>query len=350
MLVVTISAPELPEPVDLELPGDVCVERLLPGLIAALQLPPGSYRLVHRSRLLAPEQTLGDAQVLMGDSLALLAECQDDPPVSELAGAAEPVRLTDLVAPRATSLPPDRTGKTIAIWSGPAGGTGRTTLALALALLLAGRVGEAVLLALAEPALSAYLRLPRTPNASAFFETGGLRAAVQRVSWERKGAEIAALAVILGPARPGEGVAEAERVVELVAAARAAYPLVLLDLPALTPGGNPWCLGPLAQATDLLQVARPTTVGVAATVEALAALRDLGGDVQAHLVLVRWGEGELTRPDFVRAVRELWGNCPAVAAEVPFLPSLPAALERGEMPREVEYIRALEGVMAAIGT
>jgi chemotaxis response regulator CheB len=59
-------------------------------------------------------------------------------------------------------------GKVVAFWSATAGGTGRTTLALALSVVAAQRGVDVLLLALSEPAVSAYLRLPRVPNIMAF--------------------------------------------------------------------------------------------------------------------------------------------------------------------------------------
>jgi hypothetical protein len=79
-VVITLRTPDIGGAIDLELPGDVEVQQLLPGLLRALQLPKtnqtGSqiiYRLIRerRRRSLRPAETLLDAGVNTGDYLAL---------------------------------------------------------------------------------------------------------------------------------------------------------------------------------------------------------------------------------------------------------------------------------------
>ncbi len=216
----------------------------------------------------------------------------------------------------------------MALWSGPAGGVGKTTLALLLSAYAAERGIAPLLVALAEPAVSAYLTLPRMPNVTAFFETGDLGRAVQTVGWEGG----PTLRVILGPARPSDGAVTREQVTALVKAAAVEEDVTVVDLPALPPGGNVWSLEPLTRATDLVLVALPTVTGVAAVVESLATLRDIGAPGRVHLVLSHRSGGGVSRREFVNGVRSLWGSCPEVAAEVPYVPSLAAALDRGELP------------------
>ncbi|HEY77200.1 MAG TPA: ParA family protein [Thermoflexia bacterium] len=226
-------------------------------------------------------------------------------------------------------------GRVVALWSGPAGGVGKTTLALLLVGYAAERRVRAdgcplLLLALAEPSVSARLALPRVPNVTAFFETEDLARAVQTVGWEAG----PTLPVVLGPARPREGAVERERVAALVEAAASAYPVVVADLPALPPGGNVWSLEPLLHARAVVLVAAPSAAGVAAVVESLATLRDIGASAGVHLVINRRVASGLPLREFVEGVRSLWGECPPVAAEVPYSPEL-AALDRGEWPEGV---------------
>ncbi|HEC36273.1 MAG TPA: hypothetical protein ENI39_07050 [Anaerolineae bacterium] len=243
-----------------------------------------------------------------------------------------------------TNAPPMGEGRVVAFWSGPAGGTGRTTLALALAAYAAERGVDTTLLALSEPALSAYLYLPRVPNATVFFETGGLAAAEQVVAWEGEEGLRVSLRVILGPARPQKGVVERERIGALVEACRASHETVVMDLPPLVPGGNVWALEPLLRATDVALVVAPTTAGVAAAVEGLATLRDLQTANRVHLVLNHRSPGGLPARDFTAAVSRLWGSCPEPVVVAFYLPHLATALDRGELPEE----EALEEAVAEL--
>lgn len=242
--------------------------------------------------------------------------------------------------------PPARRGRLVALWSGPAGGTGRTALALALAAHAVGQGVETCLLALSEPSVSAYLGLARVPNVNGFFETGDLARAVQAVGWEGN-----FLRVILGPARPRHGKAQQAQVAALVEAAAATYPLVLMDLPSLVPGGDLWSAQPLKQATDVLLVLTPTSAGVVAAVEALATLQDLEAPGRRLLVLNRRSPGKPRAQAFLEEVRALWGDCPPLAAEVPYVPGL-AMLDHGELPDAPalqEAVTVLAEVAAGIG-
>jgi hypothetical protein len=137
---------------------------------------------------------------------------------------------------------------------------------------------------------------------------------------------------------------ERRRIGGLVEAAEAAHPLVVIDLPPLTPGENAWSLKPLALATDVVLVAVPTAAGVAAIVEALAVLRDLRSIAPVHLALNQRAPGGLSAPAFTTAVSALWGSCPQAAAEVPFLPDLDKSLDQGELPEGEGLSRAVESL------
>jgi Mrp family chromosome partitioning ATPase len=236
--------------------------------------------------------------------------------------------------------PPTASGKrVVALWSGPAGGTGRTTLALALAMLGAERGLDVGLLALSEPAVSAYLKLPRSPNVTAFLCEGRAISAVeQRVTWQIPDGGPAQLHVLLGPARPRDGVVDAGTVGAAVQAARSAHDLVVLDLPPLTPGGNAWSLAPLKQATDVVLVCPPTAAGVVAVVEALVTLRDVGVAGTISLAMNRRSPGApVSSSDFRAGVENLWGHVPAIAADLRFCAGLPRSTEAGA-PMDAEGI------------
>jgi MinD-like ATPase involved in chromosome partitioning or flagellar assembly len=343
-VVVTLECPLLGEDMDLKLPGDVETGRLLPRLVEALGLLPGPYHLSFHERPLAEDETLFAAGVFTGTVLHLhpgpasTRKAQVRPERATLvehAPAPPPtagVGLADLLPSQAT---PTRSseGKAIGLWSGPAGGTGRTTLALGLSTWAVERGGDVLLAALSEPAISAYLRLGRVPNLTTYYECEELQTALQNVGWDGPDGPCR-LPVLLGPARPGEPALQETRAAAVLAAARALHALVLLDLPALVAGGSPWALQILPLLDHLVLVAAPTTAGVAAVVEALATLRDVGGagHVRAHLVIVRRAPGGLSAHDVTAGVAGMWGSCPPLAAEIPFMPQLVDLLNRGELP------------------
>ncbi|MBN1965387.1 MAG: hypothetical protein JW910_12130, partial [Anaerolineae bacterium] len=245
----------------------------------------------------------------------------------------------------------------VALWSGPAGGTGRTTLALALAMLAAERGLDVGLLALAEPALSAYLKLPRTPNVMAFLDEGKvLTAARQTAVWQvpdSPSATEARLHIHLGPPKPALAKkVEDTQVKALVEAAHAAYDLVVIDLPALTPGPySPW-LASMGQATDIALVCPPTSAGVVAMIEALGTLEDLGVGGTIHLVMNHRAQGAPVSDKAVLAgVKNLWGDAPPVASSVPFCLDLPKAMEAGaplEATGITEPLTTLAGTVAGV--
>lgn len=79
-VIITMHMPDFGEAIDLELPGDVELQRFLPGLLRGLQLPTTDqtgrriiYQLIRelRRRPLRPAETLLDAGIHTGDFLAL---------------------------------------------------------------------------------------------------------------------------------------------------------------------------------------------------------------------------------------------------------------------------------------
>ncbi|MEA3338345.1 MAG: EsaB/YukD family protein [Chloroflexota bacterium] len=81
-LIITLHPPGPGGPLDLELPGDVMLQNLLPELTRALQLPlagsagqPVAYQLVHQAwqRTLRETDTLASAGVITGNTLSLVS-------------------------------------------------------------------------------------------------------------------------------------------------------------------------------------------------------------------------------------------------------------------------------------
>jgi hypothetical protein len=224
-------------------------------------------------------------------------------------------------------------------------------LSLATGILAAERGQEVVLLALAEPAVSAYLHMPRVPNVTDFFEAGSLKSAEQKVGW---GSMAVGLRVILGPARPRDGIVVQEQMDAFLATVRATYAFCLCDLPVLSPGRSVWVSEPLRQATDVVLVMTPTIAGVSATVEALATLHDVRANTcsevdRVYIILNRRLAGGLAAQDFVDGVTGLWGKCPALVAELDASPNVSSALERGGLPDAVlgtsSFSRALRSLI-----
>lgn len=86
-VVITLRTPDVGGAIDLELPGDVEVQHLLPGLLRALQLPTTDqsgrriiYQLLRerRRRPLRPTESLLDAGINTGDHLNLQSSATSD--------------------------------------------------------------------------------------------------------------------------------------------------------------------------------------------------------------------------------------------------------------------------------
>jgi MinD-like ATPase involved in chromosome partitioning or flagellar assembly len=244
-----------------------------------------------------------------------------------------PASFPSTPEPAKVSPPPPGGSRVIAFWSGPAGGTGCTTLALAFSALAASRDASAILLALSEPAVSTYLHLDRVPNINSFFTANDrkLQAASQRIGWGAQAAPVG-MHVILGPARPCDGEISAEQLSAVIEAARGAYSFTAVDMPSLTPGGTVWSVLPLKHATDIVLVMAPTVTGISATVEALVILRDVAAPGRVHVALnQRFPSGAFAPRDFRAGVEAVWGSCPDVT-KVGFVDGLPGSMNEGEIP------------------
>lgn len=259
---------------------------------------------------------------------APVAPAPSSPPVASPASFAPAPQSMGPIPP-----PPPGGGRVIAFWSGPAGGTGCTTLALAFSALAASRDVSTILLALSEPAVSTYLHLSRVPNINSFFTAKGrkLQASCQRIGWGAHAAPVG-MHVVLGPARPCDGRVTLDQLSTVLEAACGAYSFTVVDTPSLTPGGTVWSIAPLRHATDIVLVMAPTVTGIAATVEALATLRDVPAPGRVHIALnQRFPNGAFAPRDFRAGVEAIWGSCPDVT-KVGFVDGLPGSMNEGEIP------------------
>jgi MinD-like ATPase involved in chromosome partitioning or flagellar assembly len=247
--------------------------------------------------------------------------------------SAVPASLPPTPLSTGAPLPSLDGSRVVAFWPGPSGGTGCTTLALAFSALTASRGTETILLAFSEPAVSTYLHLSREPNIRAYFTVREqkLQSAVQRIEWRASGSR-AGMQVMLGPVRPRDGVIAPEQLSLVIEAACAAYPFVVVDVPSLPPGGNPWAMVPLQHATDIILVMAPILPGISATIEALVTLEELSAAGRTHLVLnQRFPSGALGARDFQAGVEAVWRSCPDVT-RVGFVQALPGSMNTGEIP------------------
>ncbi len=343
-IAVTVQSPALPTPVDLALPGDVEVGRLLPILVQTLKLEVQRYSLRHRSRTLDETETLCEARVLNGDTIALLP-ASDGPQESErrflpsMGGTAswdDPLQVYLISRPKEQTITPYGVpSNVVSIWSGPAGGTGRTTLALSLAALAAReRQEDWVLAALSEPAVSAYLCLSRYPNVMRFLAGGKLKDAIQyaRVTDADQPERSLRLRILLGPPQPSKAPADREGLAALIETLRSTFPLVLFDLPPLVPGWNPWSIDPLVQTDNLVLLIPPTVAGVSAALEAMVVVERLALAASLHLVISRRSPGGMSRSQVSDAIRRIWGRAPDILADIPHMHTLPALFDEGGIP------------------
>ncbi len=250
-------------------------------------------------------------------------------------------------AHRGTTLSP----RSVVFWSGPAGGTGRTTLALVSAIQAVEWGADAALLALSEPSVSAMLPVSRVPNALTFLEgQQPIQSVEQSITWQAVDGSQAALPVILGPPRPQDGATvDGEQVSALAAAVRKAHRLVLIDLPALVPGENVWTRTLLQKVTDIVLVIPPIAPGTAAAVEALVTLEELQAAARVYLVINRRMPDGLSAQHLVDGVKSIWGNCPEVTTEVPYLSQLPGLSNQGALP-DSETLTAAIGPLVEAAT
>jgi MinD-like ATPase involved in chromosome partitioning or flagellar assembly len=215
------------------------------------------------------------------------------------------------------------------------GGSGRSTIAEALAYELAVRMNVRSLLMSFDlpPAVGPHFRLRYVPNAMEYFARpgDGFAASIQ----SREGLDI-----LLAPENSIDyqkaaeysigHKSEPQSIYSLVMASwTRSYAAVLLDLPA---GEQPWCLQGLAAANTAVIVARSTLADLTATRHTLILLLErLVGELRIpreaiYLVLNQVNEkGMLSPSSFHTELAAGYGWAPPVAAVIPYLPAISQA-------------------------
>jgi Flp pilus assembly CpaE family ATPase len=218
------------------------------------------------------------------------------------------------------------------------GGTGRSTIAEALAYELSVRMNVRSLLMSFDlpPAVGPHFKLRFVPNAMEYFARpgDGFAASIQN----REGLDI-----VLAPensidyqkaAEYSAGhKSEPQSVYSLVMASwTRSYAAVLLDLPA---GEQPWSLQGLMAANTAVIVARSTLADLTATRHSLTLLLErLVGEHRIpreaiYLVLNQVGEkGMLSPSSFHADLTSSYGWAPQVAAVIPYLPAITQAQDQ----------------------
>ncbi len=224
------------------------------------------------------------------------------------------------------------TGTRVVAFTSANGGTGRSTIAEALAYELAVRMNTYTLLMSFDlpPTAVSHLRLHYAPNAMEYFARpgDGFAASIQ----SREGLE-----VILAPEnsvdyqKAGEYSAghkrEPDSIYSLVVTSwMRSYAAVLLDLPA---GETPWSLQGISAANTAVIVARCTMADMTATRHTLILLLErLVGEHRIpreaiYLVLNQVQDKAALSPgEFHQGLVANYGWAPPVAAVIPYLPAI----------------------------
>ena len=242
--------------------------------------------------------------------------------------------------------------RVIAFFS-PQGGTGKSTLAVAVGEELVRRSIRTLLMAFNLPSpVVPWLGLRTTPNAEEFFlrPQSGFRDAIQTTK--------SGLDVLLAP-QDSYGYAEAalrppdepNSIRNLVAASYMEhYGAILLDLP---PGEGNWTLQPLLAANVVLVVVRPTVAGLQAAyhatrllTERLAGQHRIPQEAMFTVLNMRTPRSTLTASAFAREGAELTGGFfPPVLASLEFNPVI-AQLQDAARPFLV--VESLEKPVVAL--
>lgn len=238
--------------------------------------------------------------------------------------------------PAPASLPPDgappRGARTVlAVWSGSAGGTGKSTLAAEIAGLAAARGMPAALVGLNEPGgIVAALEARPRPDLLDLARGEGVV--------QKRGA----LDLVPGPSDParwgalGEGgPALRDALLDALAGLRATHALLVLDLPPAW--GGALVDAALTLADRALYVMRPTAADGAVAARALLALARMQKPAVVAWNLVSGGAGT---DDINRALAEIGVAAPAAVGSVPFHPGVGAARDR----RQLLFEAAADGV------
>ncbi len=249
---------------------------------------------------------------------------------------------------------PVKAGRVIAFTSGLVGGTGKSTLAGALAWLLAHEGGpETALLSLDNPASAvSHFKLARWPHLGLYL-TGGepFERAIQSSGDLAVGIAPGDLAQYdeIGSRMPDEP----GSVRSLVAEAASRYEVVVVDLPPSLTG---WTVHPLLLAGDVVVVSRPTVADQAGVVQALTfldRLRPRDGRSCVHLVLNDRSAQDLSAGAFAAGLEQIVSPCPKPVATVPHNGTVRLAQNEGVSLPQAEgvddVLKAVRKLARALG-
>ena len=282
--------------------------------------------------LLLPEQTPAESLALLQALPNPVAIHQGEPRFPELADTLAQAVASRRPGPAPAPLPAAAAGwRAVAVWS-LAGGVGKSTLAVALALEAVQRRLPTLLVGLGAPdTLPLLLDRPPQPNLLAWRRqptTATLQAAVQ----SQHGLDLLAgfpspldLAAYLPEALDGGASLPALT----QAAAHAGYAVVVLDVSAqeLAPAA-------LAAANALLLVAVPTLPGLALALEAHRLVQELHSGrhpippQDIHLLFNRVRPSTLTPEQALKSARQLGQPLPPLAAAIPDDPAIQECAQR----------------------
>jgi Mrp family chromosome partitioning ATPase len=372
---VTIHSASGPEDLVLEIPGGISLAKLLPHLVAAVELPliggderAVRYEIVHLNRCIVLNKSVSllANKVVTGDELVLVAfppsQAEDDQWAEQSdadavlnGGRAEwgqPTKIefgvsgddrgaaSDRAQRARTNGLVDREGwknsRIIVVGSGPAGGTGRTVVAMGLAIAATERGCRTILMGIAGPGLAIYLGLPRGADRLAMIESKDAPAVTTQVKWQA-GRDVFQMEVMAEAADWSNRALVPGQITAMLTSCRESYDLVIIDFPPVGPGLVEGTLELLQNAQDLLLIVPPSAMGVAAVVDGLAYLK--GSLCQGReaprvaLALNQRTPGGLSLVEFTTAITRVWGSCPYIAAEIGYSPELARALDRGEILR-----------------
>ncbi len=339
----------------------------LAGHKLALVLPRGRAGLQDELEALPYVQAVAVVPV---DYVGLIYSLQPEQPDEATPAPKEPAEEGSQPAPKPQTVPAEpqppiraqpapvvqsaKAGRVIAFTSGLVGGTGKSTLAGALAWLLAHEGGpETALLSLDNPASAvSHFKLARWPHLGLYL-TGGepFERAIQSSGDLAVGIAPGDLAQYdeIGSRMPDEP----GSVRSLVAEAASRYEVVVVDLPPSLTG---WTVHPLLLAGDVVVVSRPTVADQAGVVQALTfldRLRPRDGRSCVHLVLNDRSAQDLSAGAFAAGLEQIVSPCPKPVATVPHNGTVRLAQNEGVSLPQAEgvddVLKAVRKLARALG-
>jgi hypothetical protein len=224
-----------------------------------------------------------------------------------------------------------------------AGGTGKSTIAEALAVELARNHVKTLLCSFnSPPAAVAHFGLRFAPNSTEWFNRPtpeGFQAALQKA----KGLQD--LDILLAPEDPdalarfgNKPPSDPASIQQLIFAAYSFnYGVVLLDLPPFADAM--WAIQPVLSANMAVLVARPTVHDQFASIRAYKLFTEQLA--QQHRVPLEsifavmnfeTPDDNLSARDFQEGIAKIVGRCPPILATFPYIARLPAAQNQGDSP------------------